>query len=58
MSIHCLIRNIRLHPIFVHREIIVVDIRIHTGVFSERPLPVGGTVASNIFMWFSEKKKA
>jgi hypothetical protein len=46
-----------LHPIFITREIIVSDIRIHAGVCSERPLPAGGAVTSNIFMWFSVNKE-
>jgi hypothetical protein len=46
-----------LYPIFITREIIVADIRIHAGVYSERPLPAGGAVTSKIFMWFSVIKK-
>jgi hypothetical protein len=33
-----------LYPIFITREIIVAEIRIHAAVYSERPLPAGVVV--------------
>ena len=55
---HSLIRNPCLHPVFISREVIVADIRIHAWVYSERPLPGGGAVTSNIFMTLSVSTQA